>query len=281
MKNKSFFFQMKFFKRLKHRSKIFFCIFVFLFLTLMINYSSIYSNKNSLMNPLVKSSPAYVITLFGHDKRVPFVKKLFLKYANLDLHSFYGLNGNNLLSKSKKLTSGERGLKETMKLFFQTVANENFSSVFLFEDDAIPHKNFTNLFKQLPSKCLEADLLLLGATMWHSNLRDWPSEPCFDADTGTRGAFASFIKQSAFLPILELLNKDLDRPYDNMYPDLQKKGIIVRVAHPPFLAIPDISHPSLIDNHRGAIQFNIQQRALKHGWNLDYYPVSSIPVEKS
>ncbi|CAF3055439.1 unnamed protein product [Rotaria sp. Silwood2] len=138
------------------------------------------------------------------------------------------------------------------------MVRENDEKVFVFEDDAIPHRNFTALFRELPHRCLEADVLLLGATIWHKKHTDWPSGACFDASSATFGAFALFLKRVSYRPILQWLQAGTPKPFDHVYRHLQQKNLSVRVAFPPFLVIPDISHPSLINKKRSDIQFDIQ-----------------------
>jgi hypothetical protein len=163
-----------------------------------------------------------------------------------------------------------------MKKFFHMTLVKNYEEVFVIQDDAIPHFNFTSLFKQLPNRCQEADVLLLGATIWVNSQRYLSSGPCFDVDRAVFGAFTLYVKQSAFKPILDWLKTDVKVPYDHMYVPLQKQGFIVRVTHSPFLTIQDISHPSLVDNNRSTIQFDMKKRALLHGWDLDSYPINTI-----
>ena len=118
--------------------------------------------------PMRTSTPAFAITLPSQKKRLSIVISLFRKYAGLTLSPYDAVDGNRLppSPQNRSLTAGERGLRETMKKFFAMTLERNYNEVFLFEDDAIPHLNFTQLFKQLPSRCQEADLLLLGATMF-------------------------------------------------------------------------------------------------------------------
>ena len=229
----------------------------------------------------MRKTPAFIITISNHDDRVPAVIALFRKYAHLDLHPHYGIHGNRIYTTTNKtkLTPGERGLRQTMKGFFKMARHRNYNEVFLFEDDAIPHVKFAELFDQLSDRCLEADVLLLGATIWHPTRTAWPSGVCFDADNRTYGAFALLIKQSAFLPILTWLYQGPRAPFDHMYRYLQIEGLTVRVAHPPFLVIPDISHSSLINNNRSVIQFDMPRRAERHDWHLEDYPVSQIKID--
>jgi hypothetical protein len=227
---------------------------------------------------LKKQTPAFVITVRGHDQRVPTVTNLFKKYANLDLSPFYGVDGNIVYRKqnSSLLAPGERGVRETMKRFFNMTLVKNYKEVFVIEDDAIPHFNFTSLFKQLSNRCQEADVLLLGATIWSDSQGYLSSGPCFDVDHRIFGAFALYIKRSAFKPIINWLETEVDVAYDHVYVPLQKQGLIVRVTHSPFLAIPDVSHSSLVHNNRGKVQFDMKKRALLHGWQLDSYPIKTL-----
>ncbi len=241
------------------------------------NYSLWISSSETFS---ISRTPSYVITISGHDQRVPRTVALFKKYANLDLRPYYGIHGNAVYNaqNQQRLTPGERGLRDTMQKLFTMIIQRNYTEVYVFEDDAIPHVNFTTLFKQLPSRCSQADVLLLGASMWHQRQDQWPSGACFDADNRTYGAFALLIKRTAFSPIVAWLKTGEQVPYDVMYRHLQRQGLIVRVAYPPFLVIMDVSHPSLIDNHRGRIQFDFQKRAARHRWHLEDYPMSVIPV---
>lgn len=233
-----------------------------------------------------KNIPAYIITIPDHDHRVPFVSYLFRKYAGLKLDIFYGINGKMRYSdkimtigkKTKVLTAGEQGLRETMRQFYTMAHESNFSQVFSFEDDAIPHVNFSKLIKQLDNRCRRADVLLLGASLWHKNQTHWPSGVCFDADNRTFGSHALMVKRQAFTSIISWLETGPQLPFDHIYQYLQDQGKTVRVAFPPFLAIPDVLHVSTIRNNRSKVQFNITERAAVHRWNLTDYPVISIPT---
>lgn len=224
--------------------------------------------------------PSFVITLSEHDPRVSTVVALFKKYANLNLCVYYGINGNTLYTSEEghSLTPGERGLRDTMNTFFEMVLRNSYEEVMIFDDDAIPHLNFTTLFNQLPNRCRQADVLLLGATVCHGSRDKWPPGACFDADTRTYGSFALLVKKKGFLPILEWLALGEEAPFDIVYTYLQKQGLSVRVAYPPFLAIPDVSHPSLVNKYRVIDRYTIQQRAAMHDWHLGNYPMFVIPM---
>jgi hypothetical protein len=215
----------------------------------------------------IMSPPSYVITLSGHDQRVSTVP-------------YYGINGNILYKSDDEhhLTRGERGLRDTMKNFFTMVLHKNYNEVFVFDDDAIPHLNFTTLLNKLPNRCHQADVLLLGATICHESPDRWPTGTCFDADERTYGSFALLVKKTAFVPILNWLKIGEKSPFDTVYAHLQKHGINVRVAYPPFLAIPDVSHPSLVNKYRIIDEKTVEERAAKHDWHLENYPMSVIPV---
>ncbi|CAF3988641.1 unnamed protein product, partial [Rotaria sp. Silwood1] len=169
--------------------------------------------KNDSASPL-----AYIITVPGYDQRVPIVVATFKKYAGIDLRRFNGtLFSNESRTNGKFLSPGENGLRATMAKFFEMMVRDNPEQVLVFEDDAIPHLNFKVLFKELPSRCLEADLLLLGAGIWHSKHTQWPSGACFDADDATFGAYALLIKRICYGPILSWLQRETPRPYDHVY----------------------------------------------------------------
>ncbi|CAF3405457.1 unnamed protein product [Rotaria socialis] len=222
---------------------------------------------------------AYIITVPGYDQRVTSVIDAFKQYAQIDLRRFNGIRFSyESHVKNGSLTVGEQSLRATMTKFFNMIIRKNYEKVFVFEDDAIPHRNFTVLFKQLPSRCLEADVLLLGATIWHSKHTDWPSEACFDADRATFGAFALLLRRKSYRPILHWLKFGKPKPYDHVYRYLQQQKLIVRVAFPPFLVIPDVSHLSLINNNRSGIQFDTEKRAEQHLWHLKDYPMTRIPI---
>lgn len=226
---------------------------------------------------------AFVITLAGEDTRLPVMLKLFHDYGHLNLRPFYGFHGNQEFASKQKygLTSGQRGLRETMKMFFNMTLRENYDEVMVFQDDAIPHLHFSTLISHLPRRCGNADLLLLGASMWHKKKNRWPNGSCFDADRMTYGAYGLLVRRKAFRPILDWLDRLEHITFDHIYPYLQSDGLLVRVAHPPFLVIMDVSHKSLINNHRAKIQFNVQKRAKIHGWNLTEYPtVTLLPPTK-
>src|SRR3984957_19505258 len=157
----------------KRYSRIIFMLILCSILIFLVYYliSTFSLQISSLETRSIQTSPSYVITLSGHDQRVPTVVDLFKKFANLHLRPYYGINGNILYKaeEQQRLTPGERGLRETMKKFFTMILRKNYNEVFVFEDDAIPHLNFTTLFNQLPNRCCEADVLLLGANLWHKS----------------------------------------------------------------------------------------------------------------
>ncbi|CAF1057004.1 unnamed protein product [Rotaria sordida] len=129
------------------------------------------------------------------------------------------------------------------------VLHHKYEQVFVFDDDTIPHLNFSTLFNKLSDRCRQADALLLGAAINHKSREQWPSGSCFDADSRTYGSFALLVKKSAFVPILDWLRTGEEAPFDTVYGHLRKRGINVRVAYPPFLVIPDVSHPSLVNKY--------------------------------
>ena len=222
---------------------------------------------------------AFVISLKGEDHRLPKVMKFFQTYAHIELIPFYGFNGNtefrpNQKKKRSRLTLGQRGLRETMKMFFRMALERDYDEVLVFQDDAIPHLNFTSLYRNLRPRCRHADVLLLGASIWHRNRTEWPTGICFDADNQTFGAYGLAVKRKAFQPILNWINTVQDITFDHMYTDLQTDGLTVRVAYPPFLVIMDVSHKSLIHNRRSSLQFDVNERAKLHDWQLNEYPTS-------
>lgn len=227
-----------------------------------------------------KNVTAYVITVQDHDKRVPAVIDLFRKYAHLDLQPYYGIDGNKIFVSSinETLTPGEQGLRITMKNFFTMASDRKYEQVLLFEDDAIPHRNFSYLFDHLPKRCSEADVLLLGATIWTWQFESSVEKTCFDADKFTFGAFALLVKSSAFQSIVRWLEKGPPVPADLVYAELQRNGLIVRVAYPPFLVIPDVSHASIVDDNRSSSQHNMTSEAAIHRWDLKSYPIISYEV---
>ena len=228
--------------------------------------------------PTRTTSPAFVITLPDQKQRLSTVISLFRKYAGLTLSPYDAIDGNQLppSTEDQSLKPGERGLRETMKRFFAMALERDYSEVFVFEDDAIPHLNFTQLFKRLPSRCQEADVLLLGASMWLPEEENWPLEACFDARIETVGAFGLLIKKSAFLPILTWLKIGPALPWDLAFRELQRQQLIVRVAYSPFLVIPDITHPSSVDPHREVDRVDVHLRAERNDWHFENYPVFSL-----
>lgn len=229
----------------------------------------------------ISTAQAFVITLANESQRLPTVISLFKRYANLNLLPFHAVDGRRMYSPTQRpsLTPGELGLRETIRRFFTMAVKQNYSEVFLFEDDAIPHLNFTRLFNNLPTRCQEADVLMLGATIWIGNEKPWPPEACFDATRSTYGAFAVLVKRSAFLPVLNWLQAEPDTVWDFVYRHLQQKKLIVRVAYPPFLAIADITHPSSVNPDREFDKLDVRVRAANHDWHLEDYPLFSIPTE--
>ena len=228
--------------------------------------------------------PAFVITLPGKDQRVPYITELFRKYADIQLRPYYGVNGRmKYLNKSGpqlprtgSLSPGERGLRETMQNFFTMADSSNYSEVLSFEDDAIPHTNFSTLIHGIHDRCQEADILLLGATFWHRNHSHWPRGPCPDVDNKTLGSHALLVRRSAFPAILQWLRMGPEQPFDMMYQDLQRQAITVRVAYPPILFITDVTHSSAVNPVRTRILASPSYRAARHGWNLQDFPIISF-----
>lgn len=266
------------FKFLRGRS----CLSFFAFSTLIyciIRYRTINcSSINTETTDYVKL-PAYIITVPGYDGRVPIVAKLFKQYANIRLRTFYGVDGNVIYRNitNSTLKPGEMGLRETMKRFFRMMILENHTEIMVFEDDVLPHYKFPLLFHSLEKRCRTADILLLGATYANASKLK-PSDVCLDADRYTAGAFALLIQNAAFKVILDLLENGYPIPFDNMYRNFQRAGLVVRIAFPDFLAIPDVTHASLVNNKRRRTQFNLTFRSQVHGWNLSNYPIFALPL---
>lgn len=228
--------------------------------------------------------PAFVITLQGKDNRVPYIIELFRKYTDIQLRPYYGVNGREKyfnkngpqLPEAGGLSPGERGLRETMENFFMMADSSNYSEVLSFEDDAIPHTNFSRLIYEMNDRCQEADILLLGASFWHRNHSHWPKDVCPDVDNQTLGSHALLVKRSAFPAILQWLRTGPAQPFDMIYRHLQTQGISVRLAYPPILFITDVTHSSAVNPVRTRILSSPLYRAARHGWNLQNYPIISF-----
>lgn len=236
---------------------------------------------NIMSKPMISDSiPSFVITVPNYDRRVPIITELFRKYADIELRPFYGINGNQVFKsiKNHTLTPGEIGLRETMKMFYNMTLGKNLSEILVFEDDAIPHYNFSHLFRTMSNSCREADILLLGSTYFGGQTRLSSQSSCFDADRHTFGGFGLYVRRNVFQPILKWLNHGRITPYDDMYVDLQRQGFIVRVAYPEFLVIADISHASLTKNNYSRTYFQFSHRAEVHQWNLSNYPMFAVKL---
>ncbi|CAF1672653.1 unnamed protein product [Adineta ricciae] len=257
-----------------------FCAFLLLKVSIIVLYYFATRCK-SLTCWSIKPTPCYVITLPGQEERVANMKGLFKKYANLNVSPFYGVNGRKMYTgaEGKYLLPGEIGLRDSMKNIYTMAIEKKYKAMFVFEDDAIPHRNFTKLFENLPERCREADVLLLGATLNYSKKRKLWEKACFDVPKVAWGAFALYVKSTAFKPIVDwLMEMDLN-PFDSVYEVLQGEGLKVRVAYPPFLVIADVSHPSSVNPYRGIDRLPMHERAELHKWNLEDYPMSEMSIE--
>ncbi|UJR20030.1 hypothetical protein I4U23_023164 [Adineta vaga] len=252
-----------------------FYIIIFVKLLFIIAYYSVSRCQVSICWS-IRSTPCFVLTLPEQKKRVSNMIGLFKKYANLNLRPYYGVNGKTLYdnAEGQRLLPGEIGLRESMKKIYMMAIEKNYNEMFVFEDDAIPHRNFTKLFENLPERCREADVLLLGALVFYASRKRWPFGPCFDADHRTYGGHGLYVKKSAFRPIVDWLVETDIGPYDTVYQHLQKQGLKVRVAHSPFLVIQNLNHPSSVHGYRSIDRLSIDQRANVHNWNLEDYPTS-------
>lgn len=255
----------------------FFYAFTLVNLLIVVCYQTVSTCQSSICWSM-RSPPCFVVTIPKHERRAKRVVHLFKKYAQLDLRLFYGVNGNVLYQAitGQRLLPGELGLRDSMKNLFTLAVKRNYNDMFVFEDDAIPHRNFTALFRQLPKRCREADVLLLGAIVTSTGRRRWPFGPCFDATRRTYGSHALYVKKSAFVPILDWLTETSIGPFDTVYGHLRYQKMIVRVAHSPFLSIQDHSHPSSVNAFRSIDRMSPKQRAMMHHWNLDEYPVAEM-----
>ncbi|CAF1408218.1 unnamed protein product [Adineta ricciae] len=252
-----------------------FCVLLFLKVSIIIlSYFTIRCKSSICWS--IQLTPSYVITLPGQEERVANMKGLFKKYANLNVSPFYGVNGRKMYTEAegKYLLPGEIGLRDSMKNIYTMAIEKKYKAMFVFEDDAIPHRNFTKLFENLPERCREADVLLLGALVLYTNRKRWPFGPCFDADQRTYGSHALYVKDSAFKPIVNWLMETEIGPFDTVYQHLQHQGLKVRVAHPPFLSIQNLNHHSSVHDYRAIDRLNITQRAEVHNWDLKDYPTS-------
>ena len=103
---------------------------------------------------------------------------------------------------------------------------------------------------------------------------------CYNAHKKVFGSFAVMYHSALFKSIVEWLDDKYNaRPFDHIYPDLVKKGYIVRSAY-PYLAVQDLQHTSNIDPSRQQ-QSNMQYRAKLHRWGaLDAYcdPETELPL---
>ncbi|CAF3378590.1 unnamed protein product [Rotaria sp. Silwood2] len=143
------------------------------------------------------------------------------------------------------------------------VLHHKYEQVFVFDDDTIPYLNFSTLFNKSPGRRRQADVLLLGAAINHKSREQWPSGNCFDADSRTFGSFALLVKKSAIIPILDWLRTGEVASFDIVYGHLRQQGLGARVAYPPFLVIPDVSHPSLVNKYRMIDQYRVLKNELK------------------
>ncbi|CAF1029083.1 unnamed protein product [Rotaria sordida] len=240
--------------------------------------------KQSVYN--LSSLSAFVITLRGYEQRVQRTINKFEKH-DIHLQPFYGVS-NVSIPNTTNITKGEWNLRLTMIRLIETAIKANLQQVLIVEDDAIPHRRFSHLFKALIHdhrcrECVSGGILMLGSTTWSAGWKTLDryntveTGMCRNIGTETYGSFAILFHHATFQPILAWLKaKIMPQPYDFVFAHLVRLGYPVRLALPN-LVISDIRHESLIRPRPNNTSFhNLTLRAKIHRWEIENYMISSL-----
>ena len=251
--------------------------------------------------PSLSAISTFVVNLNHRRDRYDLMGKRFAK-TGLMISRFEATNGHIMLagmempdvvpinegSKTRKMTIGEMGLRDTMRKLFEHALKTNIERLLILEDDVLPHNNFgEELLKILENdRCgghlfsdKEGGTLQLGATIWSkgawnvvdndlAKARDALGEEplCFNSYVSVSGAFAVIFHRNTFQEVVDWLNFGPTQPWDWVFGWLAKKGYITRAAY-PFIVIPDITGESDVDNNRGPLQHDMMARASIHRWH--------------
>ncbi|CAF3759830.1 unnamed protein product [Rotaria sp. Silwood1] len=239
--------------------------------------------KQSAYN--LSSLSAFVITLPGYEQRLQRTINNFEKH-NIHLHAFYGVS-NVQAPNITNITKGEWNLRLTMIRLIQTVINAKLQQILIVEDDAIPHRRFSELFKALVHdhrcrECVSGGILMLGSTTWSAGWKtldrydNVEKGMCRNICTANYGSFAILLNQAVFQPILAWLKAtSMPQPYDYIFTHLAHLGYPVRLALPN-LVISDIRHESLIrPRPNNTVFHNLTYRAKIHRWKIENYMILS------
>lgn len=241
---------------------------------------------------------AYVLSLSNHKARFEKVANN-LQRVGIRAIRFPATRG---LKGTKNLKPGECGYIDTMKRILSGAIQQNKLSILVFDDDAVLHCDFKNqLEKQLLDwrcggymlKQRGGGVLHLGSSIWidgnypkfhpmyyggwnqvyadmENATRQWQTPPkCYNANNRTFGSFAAWYHRDVFKPLLSLLEKGYDKPFDHYFYYLAQLGHIVRTVHPP-LAMPDFTLGSTIDPAvRGSVLFEARIKAQK--WDISKF----------
>ncbi|CAF3493326.1 unnamed protein product [Rotaria sp. Silwood1] len=239
--------------------------------------------KQSAFN--LSSLSAFVITLPKFERRLQRTIQNFEKH-NIRLQPFYGIS-NASVPKTTKLTKGEWNLRLTMTHLMQTIINAKLQQVLIVEDDAIPHRRFSQRFQEVIDdhrcrECVSGGILMLGSTTWFPGWRtldkykNVEKGTCRNICTENYGSFAVLLHQATFQPILDWLKaENMTQPYDFIFAHLVRLGYPVRLTFPN-LVITDVRHNSTIQPRPLSSNFhNLTVRARIHRWTIENYMISS------
>jgi GR25 family glycosyltransferase involved in LPS biosynthesis len=155
------------------------------------------------------------------------IRKLPIKY-----NFYFGINGHEA-NNDTSLLPGENGIKLSHINILTHAINQNWESVFIFEDDVVFSDNIMNtLEKNLHN--INCDLFYLGGHH-RGQLHHIQNEIYQTFDTYT--THAMWIKKTLFQEAIDTFNIYKNQQLDNCYAILQKK-------HKTFTIYPNVAWQS-------------------------------------
>jgi len=210
------------------------------------------------------------------DRRIEkwfFIKKK-LDNLNIKAYRFSAIDGNNLhesiISKHPKLSKGAIGCMLSYYEIIKDAKKNGYKRILVFEDDAIFHKKFNDIFSKIKN-IDDWKILHLGASQ-HGGWMNIEYIKDFYYSNGTQGTFTIGFDESVYDEILETENI-INVPIDAKLMELQKKYYKKCFTFYPNLTIADVSSSDI----RGKRDINVHSKNMK--WDLNLYDISENSIK--
>lgn len=178
--------------------------------------------------------PILVVSIRGHRKA-----NFAHRFPTLIPHvrTMSGFNGENLSSRTQRLTRGQIGCHISHRRFLEYIVEKQFKSAIIFEDDVTFNCRPREVLSKLHEICVEAknlkdievDMLLLGRNARKIKDKRRINDK-FAISHEHWGQFAYFVTAEAAKKILELLPVDPVLPYDVAISNMAKNNQLVVLA---------------------------------------------------